>query len=205
MERPRCRFRPDRSRVPASDRRAPKSVSPHSMVGERRPRCADDGSESARVSRHDRGMADRDASRHESKEVQDAPAHDRKHEGAARAPAAPLVHAPVLRRNFSSHNPRVLVIGSSTGGPQALMALVTDLGPVIDRFPVLITQHMPPTFTTILAEHLARSSRKPAHEAIDGEIGNPQCHAPRKRGIQQLATAVDVDAAIRDGRQNVGG
>jgi two-component system chemotaxis response regulator CheB len=29
----------------------------------------------------------------------------------------------------------VLLIGSSTGGPQALMALVTELGPVIDRFP----------------------------------------------------------------------
>ena len=66
--------------------------------------------------------------------------------------------------------PRVLLIGSSTGGPQALMTLVADIGPVIDRFPVLITQHMPPTFTTILAEHLARASHRPAHEAIDGEI-----------------------------------
>jgi two-component system chemotaxis response regulator CheB len=65
--------------------------------------------------------------------------------------------------------PKVLLIGSSTGGPQALMSVVTDLGPVIDRFPVLITQHMPPTFTTILAEHLGRSSRRPAHEAVDGE------------------------------------
>jgi two-component system chemotaxis response regulator CheB len=34
---------------------------------------------------------------------------------------------------------------------------------------VLIVQHMPPTFTTILAEHLARASGRPAHEAIDGE------------------------------------
>jgi len=40
---------------------------------------------------------------------------------------------------------------------------------VIDRVPVLITQHMPPTFTTILAEHLARASRRPAHEGVDGE------------------------------------
>ena len=39
----------------------------------------------------------------------------------------------------------------------------------IDRAPVLITQHMPPTFTTILAEHLARASGRLAHEAIDGE------------------------------------
>jgi two-component system chemotaxis response regulator CheB len=40
---------------------------------------------------------------------------------------------------------------------------------VIDRFPVLITQHMPPTFTTILAEHLGRASNRPAHEGVDGE------------------------------------
>ena len=66
--------------------------------------------------------------------------------------------------------PRVLLIGSSTGGPQALMTLVAEIGAVIDRVPVLITQHMPPTFTTILAEHLARSSQRPALEAVDGEI-----------------------------------
>ena len=34
---------------------------------------------------------------------------------------------------------------------------------------MLITQHMPPTFTTILAEHLARTSGRRAHEAVDGE------------------------------------
>jgi two-component system chemotaxis response regulator CheB len=83
---------------------------------------------------------------------------------------APVPPPQLVRRAFSTHAPRALLIGSSTGGPQALMTLVTELGPVIDRFPVLITQHMPPTFTTILAEHLARSSRRPAREAIDGEI-----------------------------------
>jgi two-component system, chemotaxis family, protein-glutamate methylesterase/glutaminase len=82
-----------------------------------------------------------------------APAHDRMRDAALRAPAAPI--APVVKRSFSSQNPRALLIGSSTGGPQALMAVVAAIGPVIDRFPVLITQHMPPTFTTILAEHLA--------------------------------------------------
>jgi two-component system chemotaxis response regulator CheB len=94
--------------------------------------------------------------------------------GPAPAVAPASVAPPQLTcRAFSSQMPRVLVIGSSTGGPQALMSLVTDIGPVIDRFPVLITQHMPPTFTTILAEHLARSSRHPAHEAIDGEVVKP--------------------------------
>jgi len=65
--------------------------------------------------------------------------------------------------------PRVLVVGSSTGGPQALTEICGRLGPVIDQAPVLITQHMPPTFTTILAEHLARATGRPAREAEDGE------------------------------------
>lgn len=89
------------------------------------------------------------------------------------APAAVVPPAKVTLRPFSANAPHALVIGSSTGGPQALMALVADLGPVIDRVPVLITQHMPPTFTTILAEHLARTSRRPAAEAIDGEPVKP--------------------------------
>lgn len=83
--------------------------------------------------------------------------------------AAPAGPAKVTLRPFSPTMPKVLLIGSSTGGPQALMTLVAGIGPVIDRVPVLITQHMPPTFTTILAEHLARTSGRPAHEGIDGE------------------------------------
>src|SRR5487761_612738 len=96
-----------------------------------------------------------------------APALDRARDPLPRAPAA---HPPLLRRPFSAQAPRALLIGSSTGGPQALMKLVGEIGAVIDRFPVLITQHMPPTFTTILAEHLARASHRPAREAVDGEI-----------------------------------
>ena len=68
--------------------------------------------------------------------------------------------------------PRVLVIGSSTGGPQALNTIVSQIGGVLDRAPVLITQHMPPTFTTILAEHLARLAKRPVREAQDGEEVN---------------------------------
>jgi two-component system, chemotaxis family, protein-glutamate methylesterase/glutaminase len=39
----------------------------------------------------------------------------------------------------------------------------------VDRAPTLITQHMPPTFTTVLAEHLGRVSGRGAHEAEQGE------------------------------------
>jgi len=80
-------------------------------------------------------------------------------------PAAPAYRL----RPFSSVTPRVLMIGASTGGPQALTALLPQLGAVIDRAPVLITQHMPPTFTTILAEHLQRAGGRPVREATHGE------------------------------------
>ncbi|RKE67590.1 two-component system chemotaxis response regulator CheB [Pseudorhodoplanes sinuspersici] len=76
---------------------------------------------------------------------------------------------PISLRPMPTTAPRVLVVGSSTGGPQALTEICTRLGPVIDQAPVLITQHMPPTFTSILAEHLARATGRPAQEAEDGE------------------------------------
>ncbi|MBV8752931.1 MAG: response regulator [Hyphomicrobiales bacterium] len=76
-------------------------------------------------------------------------------------------------RPFSALFPRVLLIGASTGGPQALNTVMSRIGPIIDTVPVLVTQHMPPMFTTILAEHLARSAERPAHEAIDGEPIRP--------------------------------
>jgi two-component system chemotaxis response regulator CheB len=75
----------------------------------------------------------------------------------------------IVLRSASAIIPRVLVIGASTGGPQALNEVCSRLGPVIDEAPVLITQHMPPTFTTILAEHLGRATGRLAREAEEGE------------------------------------
>jgi len=72
-------------------------------------------------------------------------------------------------RPLPSVPPRILLIGSSTGGPQALGAIVGGISGIIDQAPVLITQHMPPTFTTILAEILERAGGRPVREAIDGE------------------------------------
>ncbi|TMJ23762.1 MAG: chemotaxis response regulator protein-glutamate methylesterase, partial [Alphaproteobacteria bacterium] len=76
----------------------------------------------------------------------------------------------IALRPFPPATPRVLLIGCSTGGPQALNAILGTIGKVIDNAPVLITQHMPPTFTTILAEHLARTSGRPAAEAKHGDL-----------------------------------
>lgn len=64
--------------------------------------------------------------------------------------------------------PRAIAIGSSTGGPQALVEVVKGLDKSLPH-PIFITQHMPPTFTAILAEHLARDSGRAVHEATDGQ------------------------------------
>src|SRR3981081_499370 len=114
---------------------------------------------------------------------------------------APVAQQQLMRRPFSIQAPRALLIGSSTGGPQALMALVTELGPVIGRFPVLITQHMPPTFTTILAEHLARSSHRPALEAVDGEIikAGRIYLAPGGRHMRVVRHGADAAIVLDDG------
>jgi two-component system, chemotaxis family, protein-glutamate methylesterase/glutaminase len=82
-------------------------------------------------------------------------------------------NARIKLRPFSLVLPRVLLISSSTGGPQALNTIMSRIGSLVDTVPVLVTQHMPTMFTTILAEHLARSAERPAREAVDGEPIHP--------------------------------
>ncbi|MFO1188028.1 MAG: chemotaxis response regulator protein-glutamate methylesterase [Alphaproteobacteria bacterium] len=74
----------------------------------------------------------------------------------------------IVLRKASLVPPRVLAIGSSTGGPQALAQLMGTLKGMTG-LPILITQHMPATFTTILAQHLGQASGLEAHEGIEGE------------------------------------
>jgi two-component system chemotaxis response regulator CheB len=130
------------------------------------------------------------------------PERARDPQARAVAPAAPAA-APVVLRPFGHAAPRALLIGSSTGGPQALIALVAEIGPVIDRVPVLITQHMPPTFTTILAEHLARASGRPAHEAVDREPVLPGriYLAPGGLHMRLVRKGAGAEIALDDGPQ----
>ena len=85
---------------------------------------------------------------------------------------ADLPHAMPLRP-FSMVAPRVLAIGSSTGGPQALHAMFKTLGPAMAGIPVLVAQHMPPNFTAILADQLGRDCGWPSQEGRHGEILKP--------------------------------
>lgn len=68
--------------------------------------------------------------------------------------------------------PKVVVIGASTGGPNALSTVISGLGPNF-RPPVLITQHMPPLFTPMLAKHLQQDGGRPACEGTHGMVIEP--------------------------------
>ncbi|HEV2673407.1 MAG TPA: chemotaxis response regulator protein-glutamate methylesterase [Aliidongia sp.] len=89
--------------------------------------------------------------------------------GAARPASAPGVKAPLSFRAAPTEIPEIIAIGSSTGGPQALFAVLSALKPGLAQ-PIVITQHMPATFTTILAEHIERASGIPTHEAAEGMV-----------------------------------
>jgi len=81
--------------------------------------------------------------------------------------ALPVAPAMALRP-AARQPPLLLAIGSSTGGPNALFALIQTLSPKL-KLPVVITQHMPPAFTPLLAEHLDRLGVLPCREAKEGE------------------------------------
>lgn len=92
---------------------------------------------------------------------------------AARKPAAASNRAAaagpiklVAKAGLNNMSPKVLAIGSSTGGPQALFAFLKDIKK--PKIPIVITQHMPATFTKILANHIEQHT---GHKSVEGETG----------------------------------
>lgn len=82
------------------------------------------------------------------------------------AEGGPLRPAPPPRAD--GRQAEVVVIGTSTGGPSALQAIIPRL-PRGLATAVLIVQHMPAGFTRSLAERLDQRSAVPVREAQDGE------------------------------------
>ena len=66
----------------------------------------------------------------------------------------------------------VLAVGASTGGPNALAALLPIL-PADFPVPILIVQHMPPIFTRLLAERLSKASKIHVREGEAGRTLEP--------------------------------
>jgi two-component system chemotaxis response regulator CheB len=79
----------------------------------------------------------------------------------------PVTLNPALRA--SPTRPRVVGIGASTGGPNALAQALPGLAAVSALVPILIVQHMPELFTRVLAEQLRIKTGLAVAEAEDGE------------------------------------
>jgi two-component system chemotaxis response regulator CheB len=90
---------------------------------------------------------------------------------------AGFVAPPVEKRKLSLRpiplfKPEIIAIGSSTGGPQALFEVIKSIGSRMTQ-PIVITQHMPPSFTTILADHITKQCNVTCTEAKEGDILRP--------------------------------
>ena len=89
---------------------------------------------------------------------------------------APTLAARHMPAKTSSRMQRVdlVAIGCSTGGPNALAALLPSLTKGFPA-PILIVQHMPPLFTRLLADRLDRQAELRIREGVEGEILQPGC------------------------------
>ena len=85
--------------------------------------------------------------------------------------AAPAASAPRPQRVRRLATDKIVFVGASTGGVEALKMLL--LGLPADCPPVLITQHMPPRFTTGFAQRLDRECPMKVSEATDDEPIEP--------------------------------
>ena len=112
---------------------------------------------------------------------------------ALAAPRMPPTPSGPTRVVVSSRGPVAAVaIGVSTGGPDALHTVITDL-PESFPVPVLVVQHMPPVFTRLLAERLNRASALSVSEAVDGEPVRPG-HVYIAPGDRHMEVAQEEDA-----------
>ncbi len=93
--------------------------------------------------------------------------------GAPRpARRAPERAARPTTRPTASRRPTLVLIGSSTGGPEALSAVLSKLP---SRFPapILVCQHMPASFTGLLAKTLDRACHLSVSEVTEPTVPMP--------------------------------
>jgi len=76
--------------------------------------------------------------------------------------------APPDVRAYSRSIPKAIVIGASTGGPEALTTLLQSLQPCTIPVPIFIVMHLPADFSTMVAAYLERMSGRPTSTAIHG-------------------------------------
>jgi two-component system chemotaxis response regulator CheB len=120
---------------------------------------------------------------------------------AAATAVAPASPAPALRPPGRPSPVDVVVVGVSTGGPNALAEVLPAL-PASLPVPVVVVQHMPPVFTRMLAERLDAQCALKVVEAAEGDVvrrghvyiapGGSHL-VPVRRGTQVVLTLSDAE------------
>lgn len=91
--------------------------------------------------------------------------------------------------------PAIIAIGSSTGGPPALFEVLKHCKGV--NVPIVITQHMPPTFTAMLATHIQKNTDIKAFEGQDGMVLEPGCAYVAPGGFHMTVKIEGITPTIR--------
>ncbi len=113
-----------------------------------------------------------------------------------RAPAVPVfAHTPPV---FDVESKRVVLIGTSTGGPQALSRLLKAL-PANFPAPIAIVLHIPPGYTGPLAERLNGDCAIEVVEARDGLVLRPGVAVIAQAGMHMRLMASGADTLVRVG------
>lgn len=117
----------------------------------------------------------------------------------------PGAGVPIVRRTRpvpASAQVDALLIGCSTGGPDALARLLPRL-PADLGVPVLVVQHMPPVFTAMLAQRLDKLSALTVREAADGDQVRPGevLLAPGDHHLRVRRSGASVRAFLDQGPQ----
>ena len=102
-----------------------------------------------------------------------------------RPPVSGVAANASLRKEFDLNHYRLLVIGTSTGGPVALQDILTKL-PKSFPVPILLVQHMPGDFTPAFAQRLDRLCDISVKEVVDGETLKRGCAYLAPGGSQTL-------------------
>ena len=99
-----------------------------------------------------------------------------------RGPSPKRIYQPINAFSASDENSkakpsqsfRLIALGASTGGPQAIQSILTQI-PQVNTPPIVIAQHMPSVFTECFANRLNGLSQLCIKEAVDGEFLEKEC------------------------------
>jgi len=135
---------------------------------------------------HEKLLAAVEAKAHKTRTLATRPASVMRPSGPPRAAAGTRLNA------------KICIIGSSTGGPQALQSVLSQL-PENLPVPVVVAQHMPPNFTKALAQRLNDTCKPRVVEAEDGQQLVKGTVYISPGGMQTRVTATEIKVTADQG------